>query len=230
MRNLTLPYDVIIPAGGIGLRMNLSVAKQFVMIGAYPLIYFTIRKFYEINLVRHIIIPVTESSITLMEDWVDQWQFQDKISIVKGGQTRQDSVWSAIESIPPGDSYVMIHDAVRPYISIALIERLMEVVQDKQAVIPVIPVKDTIKFIRDQQVESTPPRELLYAVQTPQVFRLKLVRQAMRYIRENRITVTDDAMALEMAGYPVYSVPGEEINHKITTPADLELLKESYLV
>jgi len=223
-------YHVIIPAGGSGSRMNLPIAKQYLMIGRYPLIYYTIRKFYHLEAVNRIIIAVSPSSISLMENWAVEWRMSDKIRIVPGGATRQDSVWSALQTIPDPSAFVMIHDAVRPYVSRELIEESMAAVRDHHAVIPVIPVNDTIKLIRDHQEKMTPPRDRLVAVQTPQVFRLDLIRQAIQMVIQNSITVTDDAMAVELAGYPVFTIPGEESNRKITTPEDLNHIREDRLV
>jgi len=144
---------------------------------------------------------------------------------VAGGPLRQDSVFNALQALPACE-YVLIHDAARPFLSAALAARLIDALEQGAAgVIPGQPVHDTIKQVRDGQVAATPDRQDLYAVQTPQAFRLDVLRTAHARARIEGWTATDDAGLLERLGHAVRIIPGEAANRKITCPEDLDLLR-----
>ncbi|GBC92508.1 Bifunctional enzyme IspD/IspF [bacterium HR15] len=150
-----------------------------------------------------------------------------KIQIVGvGGITRQQSVRNGLNLVPPDVEWVAVHDAARPLISHALLDRLFACARSHGAAVPVLPIYDTLKrLMPDGQVERTIPREPLYRVQTPQVFRADWLRAAhQRATDAGYEAATDDASLLEWIGYPVYTVPGEPFNIKITTPEDYAML------
>ena len=143
---------------------------------------------------------------------------------VAGGPLRQDSVFNALQALPACE-YLLIHDAARPFVSAALAARLIDTLEQGAAgVIPGRPVHDTIKQVRDGQVAATPDRQDLYAVQTPQAFRLDLLRAAHAQARTEGWIATDDAGLLERLGHAVRIIPGEAANRKITCPEDLDFL------
>jgi 2-C-methyl-D-erythritol 4-phosphate cytidylyltransferase/2-C-methyl-D-erythritol 2,4-cyclodiphosphate synthase len=143
-----------------------------------------------------------------------------------GGATRQQSVYNGLQAIPPQTEWIAVHDAARPMVSHALLDRLLACAYQHGAAIPVLPLHDTLKRITsDGQVEQTLPREGVYRVQTPQIFRADWLREAHRHAAETGYeNATDDASLLEWAGYPVYAVPGDPLNLKITTPDDYAML------
>jgi 2-C-methyl-D-erythritol 4-phosphate cytidylyltransferase len=142
--------------------------------------------------------------------------------IVTGGKERQDSVLHGLEALSEAIEYVLIHDAARPFISSDLIECVIHGAREHDAVIPAIPVKDTIKVVETTGVvRYTPDRKSLWAVQTPQAFRLATLKYAIAECEKMGYVGTDDASLLEKIGLPVYIVNGEETNIKITTPNDL---------
>ena len=144
---------------------------------------------------------------------------------VAGGPLRQDSVFNALSVLPVSCEYVLIHDAARPFLSAALAARLIDALEQGVAgVIPGLPVTDTIKHVQDGKAVATLERQSLYAVQTPQAFRLDILRAAHARARSESWTVTDDASLLERCGHEVRIISGEAANRKITLPEDLDFL------
>jgi 2-C-methyl-D-erythritol 4-phosphate cytidylyltransferase len=142
--------------------------------------------------------------------------------VVEGGREREDSVALALETVPAGIPLVLIHDAARPFVTAALVERVLEGAGRWGAVVPGVPVTDTIKLTGPEgRVVDTLPRARLAAVQTPQGFRDEVLRRAFRRIGRRRSGLTDDGAVAQAAGYPVRVVPGDPGNFKITTAEDL---------
>jgi len=145
---------------------------------------------------------------------------------VAGGRLRQDSVFNALQALPVDCEYVLLHDAARPFLSAALAVRLIDALaQGATGVIPGRPLTDTIKQGQDGRVVATLERETLYAAQTPQAFRLDVLRAAHAEARAKDRTATDDAGLLELCGHEVRIIPGEAANRKITRPEDLDFLR-----
>jgi len=217
-------YYVIIPAGGKGLRMQMNRPKQMIKIDEYPIIYYTLNKFIPIKSIEKIIIPMEQSlqKELILFPGMDN----EKIEFCQPGEQRQDSVMNGLKKIKDKKGYVLIHDSVRPFISNELIQTLMSEVQLKKAVIPVIPVKDTVKIVRGDVISSTPIRNSLFLAQTPQIFEIDLIYRALQEVNEKKMDVTDDASAVERFGHPVYVIPGEETNRKITTKEDLTFFQD----
>lgn len=144
-----------------------------------------------------------------------------------GGATRQQTVRNALAHLPDGVEFVAVHDAARPLVSRELMDRLVETARQHGSSVPALPVSDTLKRAPDgNRVQETAPREGLYRVQTPQIFRAQWLIEAHRVAAEQGFSqATDDAQLIERAGYPVYLVPGDPRNLKLTTPDDLRLLR-----
>lgn len=140
---------------------------------------------------------------------------------IVGGETRQDSVFKGLQALPPVAEYVLIHDGARCLISPDLIDRCAAALAQVEALVCAVPVKDTIKVVKNQQIVDTPDRAQLWSAQTPQGFRVKTILNAHQIARTNGWSVTDDSALLEKLGIPVTIVAGAETNIKITTPQDL---------
>ena len=144
--------------------------------------------------------------------------------MVDGGEQRQDSVRNALAAVPEDAEVILVHDAVRPFVSEELLERCVELAREHGAVVPVVPVRDTVKqWDRGERTLRTRDRSELMLAQTPQGFRAGILRDACRKAQEEGRQGTDDASLVEGAGYPVIPVPGEEANIKITIPEDLRM-------
>ncbi len=143
------------------------------------------------------------------------------VTAIIGGRERQDSVFNALQELPPDCRWVLIHDGVRPFVSLALIENTWKAAQKAAAAIAALPATDTLKRVRDEVVLETLLREEIWCVQTPQVFRRDIILTAYQEARRVGCSGTDDAFFVERLGLPVAVVPGERSNIKVTTPEDL---------
>lgn len=213
---------VIIPAGGAGRRLGGTTPKQFLKIGAYPIIAITVRAFDRLPRVGEIIVVVPPGQAARTRRILDAAGCRKVTALVEGGKERQDSVRIGLARITGEPAVVLVHDAVRPFVSRTVVEAVIRDAARYGAAVVGVRVKDTIKtegeggFYRE-----TLPRHLLWAVQTPQGFDRHLIEKAhARALREGFIG-TDDAMLVERMGLPVRIVEGEYGNVKITTREDL---------
>jgi len=215
---------VLIMSGGQGRRFGNAQGKQLFEYNGQPIMFYTIEKFK--GLVDKIIVLIDP----LFKKELELQLLKHKIKVdgvVEGGTERYDSVKNGLEFIRQDKEieYVLIHDGARPNISKELIIRSLEAVKKYSAVIPVVPVKDTIKEIAENIVKKTIPRKNLVQVQTPQCFKKEIIIKAYQQVDPKECT--DDAMVLEKAGQTIFTIPGEEKNIKITTQEDLKYLKLS---
>lgn len=208
----------IIPAAGQGRRMGGEIPKQYLPLEGRPLLWFTLAALERSPLIRALILVVRPEDHQLAEQLVSG--FAKVRCLVPGGGERGDSVRAGLEATTPEDGLVLIHDAVRPFISLSLIERVVVAARQWGAAIPALPVRETIKVVGDGQVVETPRRSRLWAAQTPQGFRRSLLLEAFSRQRDGA-PATDEAMLVEGLGHPVRVVEGEPGNLKITTPEDL---------
>jgi 2-C-methyl-D-erythritol 4-phosphate cytidylyltransferase len=226
MMNTTIKYAGIILAAGSGSRMHSDIPKQYIEIDGKPLIYYTLETF-ERSVVDEIVLVVRPGDEEYARrEIVDRYGFTKVSSIVCGGETRTDSVLNGIKATEA--EYVLIHDGARCLVSTDLIERMAAKVVETSC-IAAVPSKDTIKIVKEGVVCDTPNRENLYIVQTPQAFnRSNLLNAYLKLDElsdEKRRTLTDDSMIMENAGKPVQIVAGEYSNIKVTTPEDLDFVK-----
>ena len=224
--NTTIKYAGIILAAGSGSRMHSDIPKQYIEIDGKPLIYYTLETF-ERSVVDEIVLVVRPGDEEYARrEIVDRYGFTKVSSIVCGGETRTDSVLNGIKVTEA--EYVLIHDGARCLVSTDLIERMAAKVVETSC-IAAVPSKDTIKIVKEGVVCDTPNRENLYIVQTPQAFnRTDLLNAYLKLDElsdEKRRTLTDDSMIMENAGKPVQIVAGEYSNIKVTTPEDLDFVK-----
>lgn len=219
----------LIAAGGVGQRVGGSQPKQFIEIEEKSIIEHAIEAFIQSASIDDIYVISKEELIPDLKEILPS-HILDKVSgIVAGGGTRQESVLNGLNYLIESDEnylsetnyVVLVHDAARPYITPELIENVVAGVYEYDAVIPVMPVKDTIKQIKDNVIVSTPNREELYAAQTPQGFDLELLKFAYDKAKSDGFVGTDDAQLVEYAGTKVHIIEGDNKNIKITTVDDL---------
>lgn len=213
---------LIIPAAGVGRRFNSKLPKQFHKIDGQVMIIKTIQNFIDFEELDQIAIAVDLRWRKFLEEEISKINYKQKILIVQGGKFRQDSVYNALKKINPNsDDIILIHDAVRPYVTKKLISEVIENTKKFGAVIPGLTPKETIKVVTNTGfVSKTIPRENLISVQTPQGFKAELLIEAYEYAMKNKIYATDDSAILEFYGYKVKCIEGEETNIKITYPVD----------
>lgn len=229
---------VILPAAGLGTRMaaghsSSSAPKQFLELGGVPVLIRTLRAFTAAPQVTAIYVAVRGGDIERLTEQVRSYGFSDKVRVVEGGDHRQDSVANALNAIDcDPDDIVLVHDAVRPLIDAATIERTIRAVERHSAAIVGLPAVDTIKQVERTAdgaiITSTIPREHIVRAQTPQGFRCGLLKRAFAEAAADGFIGTDEASLVERAGAQVAVVQGSPANFKITHPGDLELA-EFYL-
>ena len=219
--------SAIILAAGRGQRMGTELPKQFLSMGDDMLLTKTIRVFEESRVIQDIVLVTSEDWIGFCKtEIVDREGFRKVRKIVAGGKERYDSVYQGLLACPNAD-YVFIHDGARPFVTEEILVRTQEAVEKYEACAVGVPSKDTVKIVdEDGFVESTPPRENVWNIQTPQAFSYPLIRAAYEVVRDNNMTgITDDAMIIERSRLAkVKLVMGSYYNIKITTPEDMKWL------
>ena len=221
----------IVLAAGRGSRMRSKVQKQYMMIGSYPVLYYSLKQFEDFEGVDEIILVTGEEEILYCkEQIVEAYGLKKVRQIIPGGAERYHSVYQGLCALKNCD-YVFIHDGARPFLDKEILSRVMDAVREYNACVVGMPVKDTIKVSDDKQFAlQTPDRSSLWMVQTPQVFSYGLIKEAYdRLFRGKYSGITDDAMVVEqMMGEKVKLVEGSYRNIKITTPEDI-LIAEAFL-
>jgi 2-C-methyl-D-erythritol 4-phosphate cytidylyltransferase len=216
----------VIPCAGSGVRMGAAKAKQYLEIGDKPILALTLEKFQECPLIDSITLVVPLADIEFCKnEIVDRYGFNKVERVVLGGERRQDSVRLGLASSGNEYDLAVIHDGVRPFINMDLIERSIAAAENHRAVIAALPAKETVKEVsRAGFVVKTYDRKGVWLVQTPQVFRFADIMAAHdKAVIEGWENITDDASLAERMGVPVKVIEGLESNIKITTPHDLEL-------
>jgi 2-C-methyl-D-erythritol 4-phosphate cytidylyltransferase len=212
----------IIVGAGRGERMG-GVDKVFAPLGDRPILSYSIAAFQASRLVHFIVVVLNASNVEQGRALVRAGHWNKVVAVITGGGRRQDSVQAGIAALP-GCDLVAVHDAARPFVTTDLIRRGVETATAHGAAIAAMPVKETIKQVRDDGlIVRTPPRDTLWAAQTPQLAQRDLLAQALDGAYEAGRTVTDEAAALEAAGVAVRVFAGSYSNIKVTTPEDLIL-------
>jgi 2-C-methyl-D-erythritol 4-phosphate cytidylyltransferase len=209
---------VIVVAAGKGKRFG--AAKQFVELRGRPVLDWCLEKFEEHEAVDEIVLVLSE------EEFKDKYiqKYKKITSFAPGGRRRQDSVYSGLTHIKSQEpAIVLVHDGVRPLINRALINRVIEGAKEKGAVVPVIPVEDTVKIVKGQRIFRTEDRKNFFRSQTPQGFSFSLLKEAFGLAKKERFLGTDEAALVEKLGRDVFAIEGDSRNIKITTPDDLKI-------
>ncbi len=225
----------IILAGGKGKRMNSDISKQYLLIDEKPILYYTILAFEKSVVDEIILVTGSGEEEHCKSEIVDKYNFSKVTKIVHGGKERYDSVYEGLKAIKKTD-IVLIHDGARAFVTPEIINGTIECAKEYKACVAAVPSKDTVK-ISDENgfIESTPMRNRVWQIQTPQTFEFELIKSAYKYILENLetkykdIAITDDAMVLETYGdYKIKLYEASYENIKVTTPEDL-LIGQSIL-
>ena len=210
----------VIVAAGLGTRMGEEHNKLLLPLGTSTILGFSLEPFLKHTGIRKILLTVASRDRSVFERIIPK-----EVILVEGGKRRQDSVHNALMRVlqeKPLPEIVLVHDGARPFCSAALIDSILAAAYEHGAVIPVLPLVDTIRKVTKKHIEVVDRNEL-FAVQTPQGFQTEILKDASMKAVANNWTVTDDASLVEKNGIRVATVEGEPQNIKITTPADLEL-------
>jgi 2-C-methyl-D-erythritol 4-phosphate cytidylyltransferase len=222
----------LIPAAGMGKRMGASINKQYLLLDGLPIVARTISVFERSPLIEAIYLVIPADEIPYCrEHVVEACGFRKVVEIVPGGRERQNSVMNGLDAMRQqvaDDDMVLIHDGVRPLITVELLQESIDVARRSDGSLVAVPAKDTIKTVLDGIIVDTPPRESLWQAQTPQTFRFAAIFEAHRAAEQEGFTGTDDASLVERRGGTVRIVRGDYRNIKITTPEDL-VLAEAFL-
>ena len=212
---------IIIVAGGKGLRMGTDIPKQFLPIGGKPVLMRTLERFREYSADLQIILVLPKAQQDYWQELCQEYDFKVEYQITDGGETRFHSVQHGLALIPDdAEGVVGVHDGVRPFPSIDVIRNCYETARKKKAVIPVIPIVETVRHLQDE-TSVTVPRGDYRLVQTPQTFDIQLLKAANRQPYNDGFT--DDASVVEAFGFDITLVEGNRENIKITTPYDLKI-------
>lgn len=219
---------VVLPAAGAGTRLG-GDAKQFRLLGGVPVFRQALQAFRGHPEVSSVVLVVPEEDVSrCVEDIASDGA---PTVVVAGGMTRQDSVLNGVHSVPQETDLVLVHDAVRPFVSRELISRVVKATTEHGAAAPAMPVVDTLRRLaRGRLFGTSLPRDGIFRMQTPQGARLDWLRDALEYADREALNLTDEVEVLQHAGHSVRLVEGDARNFKITRPADWELAEQFWPV
>ena len=212
--------------------MGAETPKQFLELDGEPIFIHTVRRIASCPLVTDIIVATRGAGIAKIEEAIRGEKFSQNVRVVKGGDTRQESVAAALREVPEDTEIVLVHDAVRPFVTTEQIARVIEEARRCEAAILGIPAMDTVKEVKRASlpedvalITGTMPRERVVLAQTPQAFATKLLKEAFARAEADGVNASDEAGLVERIGHDVHVVLGSERNMKITKPADMELAR-----
>jgi 2-C-methyl-D-erythritol 4-phosphate cytidylyltransferase len=210
----------LIAAGGCGARMNLDLAKPLLEIRNKPIIIYTLEAFQTHPWIDEIVLIFNKDGLLEARDLVKRFNLSKVARVIAGGSTRKESVSRGLDVVDSKTKFVVIHDGVRPFVDEGSISRVIAAAFESGAAVLGVPVKSTIKQVdRNAEVDATLKRDLLWEIQTPQVFDRELIQKA--YLRQSKHAVPDDAALVELMGKKIKVVMGSYFNIKITTQEDL---------
>jgi 2-C-methyl-D-erythritol 4-phosphate cytidylyltransferase len=222
----------ILPAAGLGTRMGAEQPKQFLELDGLPLVLFTLRRLAAAPSITEFWIATRPEDIAALEKQAAALRLGPPVRVVAGGATRQESVAAALTGVDDAVELVLVHDAVRPFVTREQVERLIDEARARGAAILGLPAIDTVKEVKRASlpedvalITSTIPRERIVLAQTPQVFRTALVKEAFARAAADGVSGSDEAVLVERLGREVFVVAGSERNIKITRQADMELAR-----
>jgi 2-C-methyl-D-erythritol 4-phosphate cytidylyltransferase len=212
--------------------MGSDVPKQFLELDGVPIVLLTLRRLLECQAVSEFFIATRGEEADSLEQRLSKEKLGSALHVVKGGETRQQSVGNALARISAETELVLVHDAVRPFVTCEQVRRVIAEAGARGAAILGVPAIDTIKEVRRSSlpqdvalISATIPREKIVLAQTPQGFHAKLLKEAFARAEQDGFTASDEAALVERLGHDVYVVLGSERNIKITKPADMELAR-----
>lgn len=218
--------SAIVAAAGTGVRLRSKTAKPYISINNKPLLWYCLNVLGKSDKINDIIISCEKSNIERVKDLIKKFKLKKIKDVVAGGATRSASVYNGLKALDEETDYVLIHDGARPFLTRDLIDRCFAAALKHKAVICAVICSSTIKQAdKKLRVISTLDRNSLWQVQTPQVFSYKLIRCAYDKFKNKKSGAFDDASLVEKLGQKVQIVPGNNLNIKITTPADLKIAR-----
>ncbi|HYW65786.1 MAG TPA: 2-C-methyl-D-erythritol 4-phosphate cytidylyltransferase [Candidatus Dormibacteraeota bacterium] len=222
----------ILPAAGLGTRMGAETPKQFLELDGVPIVILSLRRIAACSLITEIIVATRADNVERLEARIREEKFKQPVRVIKGGDLRQDSVAQALKLIGDETELVLVHDAVRPFVTVEQITRVIEEARRCKAAILGVPAMDTVKEVKRASlpedvalITATVPRERIVLAQTPQVFETHLLKEAFAQAEGDGLSASDEAGLVERMGHDVYVVQGSERNIKITKPADMDLAR-----
>ena len=213
----------VIPAAGYGTRMGNEIPKQFLQMGAVPLLVHALRVFESSRAISEIVVVVPRDAVTsCREELLPPFAFSKISTVTAGGARRQDSVWNGLQAVDARTKIVVVHDCVRPFVTGTMVEEVVDGARTHGAAIVAVPLHDTVKRVApDGMVDATLDRQRLWSAQTPQAFDVELLREAHRSSQAAGVKATDDAFLVERIGHRVFIVNGSPENIKVTRAEDL---------
>lgn len=216
----------ILVAAGKGARMGSGVDKLFLEVSGRPVVAHAWQRFNDARCIGEIVLVVRDGMQTAFAELASRFHLQKPFRLVGGGAERQDSVWNGLEVLPGTAEIVAIQDAARPCTTEELIAATVRAADETGAAVAAQPVTDTLKESADGRlIQRTLDRSKLWAVQTPQAFRVEVIRRALEEARRRRLVFTDDTAACELIGQPVRLVSSIAPNPKVTVPGDLPFIE-----
>jgi len=219
----------VITAGGMGLRLPGDVKKQFRLLNGKPLLIWSLELLAKVSGIGEIVVALPSKDIDYFTRVCSDYFPEDTLSHFKfceGGQQRQESVFNALKLCPPDSKLAIIHDGVRPFITVRLIEELIKMTKEYGAAIPGAPVRNTIKTTKEDIIDHTIRRDILLQVYTPQVFDYNILMKCYHKAMIESYFTTDDAALLEHYGYSVHYLIDSSFNLKITDEFDFFLAEQ----
>jgi 2-C-methyl-D-erythritol 4-phosphate cytidylyltransferase len=220
----------IVPAAGLGTRMGAGTPKQFLELDGMPLVIYTLRRLSACAAITDFFISTRADEIVALQDKVGKSGIGRPARVVHGGDSRQQSVANALAQVDPTTEIVLVHDAVRPFVTPEQIDRVIAEARKRGAAILGIPAIDTVKEVKRASlpedvalISATIPRERIVLAQTPQAFSYAILRDAFKKAQQDDVTASDESALVERMGHEVFVVLGSERNLKITRPADMDL-------
>ncbi len=220
-----MSISLIIPAAGVGRRLRTQTPKQFLRLGAEPILVHTIKKITALPEIEKIVVALPRQKTHFLLPFIKKYKWEGRVCVVAGGESRQDSVYKAFKSLQTPTDLILVHDGVRPFVDKRLIRKVIAATYKVGAAAPAISLTDTLKKKSPAGHLLTAPRDSFLFVQTPQGFRTSILSEALEKAQRESFQGTDESTLVEQLGYPIALVPGSEWNIKITRPLDLILAK-----
>jgi len=216
---------MVVVAGGKGTRMAGNIPKQFLPLRGKPLLFWSLECFDSIGFIDEIIVVLPKDWIAWFEESSRNLNSVKPMKMVAGGELRQDSVREGIRAVSQSAEWVGVHDAARPGVTAGLVEASFRKALEYGNAVPALPVFDTLVQSENQTVTAELDREKIFCLQTPQIFKVSILWEALEKARKAGITGTDDSGLVRRLGHRIYLVQGERRNIKITCAEDLKILE-----
>ena len=213
----------IIVAGGLGHRMKSNLPKQFMLLGGKPVVQWSLECFNAVKSVEKIVLVLPNDWIVEGKKYIASFKPEKDFVIATGGELRQDSVRKGLVAVGEGFDYIAVHDAARPGITPELAEKGFEMAREKGNAIFAVPSYDTLAVVKERIIIDNADRNIIYRVQTPQIFDYNILMKALYMAKKDNIVGTDEATLVRRLGEQVYIIIGNEKMSKITTSEDLEV-------